>query len=464
MVPFDWADPFRLEDQLTDEERMIRDAAHGFAQDTLQPRVIEAFRDEIDAPELFALMGEAATFLRRGRRMGDVVVGFSLPLLVLTGVGAVVLGLMLANGGHYPHKLVAPHRNFTILGLTFAAVARLMWSRRRSRWVHRGLLGCAAGAMMLGAHFGGSMTHGEAAHERGTHNMFTWYRPSPALQYPSLGSVVSHEYGPKNNLPPYVCIPSIPNVYAGTGYLSSSFSPFSLGADPADNGFRVQDLNLPGEIKEPRFASRRKVLDAVNGYFAAHEKSDNIGAMDTFYQRAYSLISSEKAREAFNIAAEALHGELGDLASSVYAMAMLFALDRAGAVDEIAALRREHDVVIMDRYVASNAAYTAARLHQDAAGPAVQWIHALEYQRLGLPAPDWQVLLAVPAELAGRRARSRAESDPGRARDSYERDDGLQQRTGAVYAELAAAGWGGSWLSVDADVDPGRLAADLAAN
>jgi hypothetical protein len=149
-----------------------------------------------------------------------------------------------------------------------------------------------------------SMTHGEAAHERGTHNMFTGYRPSPALQYPSLGSVVSHEYGPKNNLPPYVCIPSIPNVYAGTGYLSSSFSPFSLGADPADNGFRVQDLNLPGEIKEPRFASRRKVLDAVNGYFASREKSDNIGAMDTFYQRAYSLISSEKAREAFNIAAE----------------------------------------------------------------------------------------------------------------------------------------------------------------
>jgi uncharacterized protein DUF1501 len=149
-----------------------------------------------------------------------------------------------------------------------------------------------------------SMTHGEAAHERGTHNMFTGYRPSPALQYPSLGSVISHEYGPKNNLPPYVCIPSIPNVYAGTGYLSSSFSPFSLGADPADAGFRVQDLNLPGEITESRFATRRHVLDAVNDYFARREKSDNIGAMDTFYQRAYSLISSQKAREAFNIAAE----------------------------------------------------------------------------------------------------------------------------------------------------------------
>jgi len=149
-----------------------------------------------------------------------------------------------------------------------------------------------------------AMTHGEAAHERGTHNMFTGYRPSPALVYPSFGSVISHEYGPKNNLPPYVCVPSQPNVYAGTGYLSSSFSPFSLGSDPADPGFRVQDLNLPGDITEPRFVARRNVLDAVNAHFAKKEKSDNIGAMDTFYQRAYSLISSQKAREAFNIAAE----------------------------------------------------------------------------------------------------------------------------------------------------------------
>ena len=59
MVPFDWADPFDLDDQLSDEERMIRDAARGFAQATLQPRVIEGFGKELDAPELFPLMGEA---------------------------------------------------------------------------------------------------------------------------------------------------------------------------------------------------------------------------------------------------------------------------------------------------------------------------------------------------------------------------------------------------------------------
>ena len=59
MVPFAWEDPFNLDDQLTEEERMIRDAARGFAQDNLQPRVIGAFADEVDAPELFPMMGQA---------------------------------------------------------------------------------------------------------------------------------------------------------------------------------------------------------------------------------------------------------------------------------------------------------------------------------------------------------------------------------------------------------------------
>ena len=158
-----------------------------------------------------------------------------------------------------------------------------------------------------------SMTHGEAAHERGTHNMFTGYKPSPALVFPSMGSVVSHEYGPRNNLPPYVCIPGVPNEFASTGYLSSSFAPFSLGADPAAAGFRVQDLNLPNGVDETRFGRRRTALEAVNSYFAAKEKSDTLKAMDTFYERAYSLLSSQEAREAFNIDAEpaAIRDEYG---------------------------------------------------------------------------------------------------------------------------------------------------------
>ncbi|MFK7735416.1 MAG: DUF1501 domain-containing protein [Pirellulaceae bacterium] len=149
-----------------------------------------------------------------------------------------------------------------------------------------------------------SMTHGEAAHERGTHNMFTGYKPSPALVFPSFGSVISHEYGPRNNLPPYICIPNKPNEFAGSGYLSSSYGPFSLGSDPANKGFKVQDLNLPGNVDQARFDRRRSALEAVNDYFATRHSADSVQAMDSFYERAYSLISSKKAREAFDIEKE----------------------------------------------------------------------------------------------------------------------------------------------------------------
>ncbi len=149
-----------------------------------------------------------------------------------------------------------------------------------------------------------AMTHGEAAHERGTHNMFTGYRPSPAITFPSMGSVVSHQLGVRNNLPPYVAIPSMPTNYAGSGYLSSAYAPFSLGSDPANAGFRVQDLALPGGVTPERFTVRRNMMDTVNEHFRSREKSDNLDAMDTFYQRAYGLISSERARAAFDINAE----------------------------------------------------------------------------------------------------------------------------------------------------------------
>jgi dTMP kinase len=209
------------------------------------------------------------------------------------------------------------------------------------------------------------------------------------------------------------------------------------------------------------------VLIAIEGVDGAGKRTLSEGLRKAFEAAGMSVATLAFPRYGrsvtADVAAEALHGEHGDLASSVYAMAMLFALDRAAAVGEIEALGRDHDVVILDRYVASNAAYSAARLREDAAGAAVAWVHRLEYERLGLPTPDWQVLLNVSAELAANRARHRAESEPGRARDSYERDDELQQRTGAVYTELATAGWGGRWLVVEAEVDPGALAATLRA-
>jgi hypothetical protein len=158
-----------------------------------------------------------------------------------------------------------------------------------------------------------SMSHGEAAHERGTHNMFTGYRPSPALEYPSIGSVIAHELGSRNDLPPYVCVPTVPNEYANSGYLSSAFGPFALGSDPARGDFKVRDLNLPEGVDDQRFARRRSLLETVDQHFRTLESSDALDSMDAFYQHAYQLISSQKAREAFDLSAEpeALKEEYG---------------------------------------------------------------------------------------------------------------------------------------------------------
>ncbi|KAA1251385.1 dTMP kinase [Mycobacterium simiae] len=207
------------------------------------------------------------------------------------------------------------------------------------------------------------------------------------------------------------------------------------------------------------------MLIAIEGVDGAGKRTLTEGLRKAFEAAGKSVAALAFPRYGSSItadlAAEALHGQHGDLASSVYAMATLFALDRAGAGAEIAELRGNYDVVILDRYVASNAAYSAARLRQGAGGAAVAWVQQLEFQRMGLPEPDCQVLLAVSTEVAAQRARDRAQADPGRARDSYERDEQLQQRTGAVYAQLARAEWSGRWLVVDSTVDPDRLAATL---
>jgi len=125
-----------------------------------------------------------------------------------------------------------------------------------------------------------------------------------------MGSVISHEFGPRTAIPPYVAIPNQPNEFAGTGYLSSSYAPFSVGSDPASGNFTVRDLTLPGGVDDNRFTRRRNILDAVNDHFVSKEKADSLNAVDTFYKRAYGMVSSQEAREAFDINKE--DGKLRD--------------------------------------------------------------------------------------------------------------------------------------------------------
>lgn len=143
------------------------------------------------------------------------------------------------------------------------------------------------------------------------------------------------------------------------------------------------------------------------------------------------------------LAQKALYGQMGDLTDSIYGMATLFALDRFGAEEEIVA-KAERGVLILDRYVASNAAYSWARLQDEAAA---QWVYDLEFGTLGLPHPDVQVFLDTDVELAAQRAQQRSLADASRAKDEYEKDGGLQARVAEAYRVLAAQEWGGRWIA-----------------
>jgi dTMP kinase len=151
---------------------------------------------------------------------------------------------------------------------------------------------------------------------------------------------------------------------------------------------------------------------------------------------------------------DALYGRLGDLSESVYGPALLFALDRQAAAPQIRDLLVSNDVVLLDRYVTSNAAYGSARL----GGPQVrtgfaQWVRALELDRFGVPAPDHQILLATPLAVAAERARDRASNNADRLLDSFESDSGLQRRTAAMYAELARESYLSKWSVLTPEPD-----------
>jgi uncharacterized protein (DUF1501 family) len=129
--------------------------------------------------------------------------------------------------------------------------------------------------------------------------------------------VTAQEFGARNDMPPYVCVPNQGSQYLGSGYLSNAFGPFTLGADPARARFTVRDLSSPKNVDERRATGRREWKRLVDEHFAQLESDDAPATMDSFYERAYGLLSSARARAAFSLAGESdktktLYGMIGE--------------------------------------------------------------------------------------------------------------------------------------------------------
>ena len=144
-----------------------------------------------------------------------------------------------------------------------------------------------------------SMYSKEAIHEKAKQYIFSGARPNNAFKHPVYGSVIAKELGPKNGLPPFVCIPR-KDISADAGLLGSAYNPFITG-DPAKKNFSVQDLTLPLGLTLEESAGRARLLSALDEEIRETEKSKVVEGMDYFYRKAFDLVSSQAARKAFNL-------------------------------------------------------------------------------------------------------------------------------------------------------------------
>jgi dTMP kinase len=132
-----------------------------------------------------------------------------------------------------------------------------------------------------------------------------------------------------------------------------------------------------------------------------------------------------------------------------HAAAVLYALDRFESRDHLLAAMADHDVVVLDRYIASNIAYQAAKVPPAEVPALMAWILALERDQFQLPAADLQVYLDTPVEVARDLiAQKHQRSYTTRTYDEHEADLALQARVRENYAAMAAASLGGRWATV----------------
>jgi hypothetical protein len=150
-----------------------------------------------------------------------------------------------------------------------------------------------------------SMTSPLGEHNLGTQYLLTGYPPSPALEYPSIGSVVAHLDPEARTLPKHVAVPNYGvggTRLSGNGYLPQAVRPFAVGGDPSRPDFRVQDLDFFPSIDARRTDRRRQYLEAIDRFSRGVEEGDLPAAKPL--EQAYRLIASPEAKAAFDLAKE----------------------------------------------------------------------------------------------------------------------------------------------------------------
>src|SRR5262249_9408335 len=128
--------------------------------------------------------------------------------------------------------------------------------------------------------------------------------------HPHYASVVARLRPGAASMPAHVILPDVTNNGPAKspgllgGYLGANYDPFVLGADPNAPDFRVASMGLPGDVGPGRFQDRQSLRQQLDGQQRLLEKSGAAETMGVFYQRAFSLLTSPRSKEAFDLGQE----------------------------------------------------------------------------------------------------------------------------------------------------------------
>lgn len=150
-----------------------------------------------------------------------------------------------------------------------------------------------------------------AVHDTGHQMMQTGRLFTGGVNTPHAGCALEFLKGRRNELPAHVLLPETMGPTGGNlphgqdaGFLGKAYDPFALNADPSQKNFKVPDLLPPQEIGEARLERRRDLRQVIDSAVKNFEASPNASLMDNNFASAYRLMTSTKAREAFDLTKE----------------------------------------------------------------------------------------------------------------------------------------------------------------
>jgi hypothetical protein len=147
------------------------------------------------------------------------------------------------------------------------------------------------------------VSHTLGAHALGTEYVNTGNRPIQSLEYPGYGAVVTKELGGPKDLPPFV---AIPNSNQRTGFLGVQYAPLNTTGSPrAGQPYGVRGISLGNGLTVEEVERRQNLLQDLDKTFASVESNSQLlTGLDRFSEQAHSIITSRRARDAFDVSKE----------------------------------------------------------------------------------------------------------------------------------------------------------------